>query len=424
MTNFHNLNLKVKKRIIPAWLTSYLFIFPFILSFLLEFAGLPSIIKYTADLVWVILFAVLFVRKYFYVPRNIMPYIIFIVIFIVYTGIVYIFNFQSIFYYLWGLRNNFRFYVAFLAFAVFFDEEDASTCLNIADILFWINVPITFIQFFIWGYQQDNLGGIFGVERGCNAYLSIFFAIIISKSLLLFMDGKEKTLSCFLKCAFSLIIAAMAELKFFFIIFVLILIMASFMTKFSWKKVFILILLGAIIMFSGQILTIIFGENEQLTMERIMELITSSSYATTEDLGRITAIPTISKSILTDTVSQLFGMGLGNCDTSAFAICNTPFYQAYEHLHYSWFSSAFLFLETGYIGLLLNLSFFVICFVYSWRLRKNGKGNVLFFQLTMIVSVLCVLLTFYNSALRKETAYIAFFALSLAAIAAKSANQN
>ena len=205
----------------------------------------------------------------------------------------------------------------------------------------------------------------------------------------------------------------MSELKFFFLVFVIIGVVAMILTKFSWKKMFLLVAFAAVLSFTGSVLTILFGNNEELTVQRIMQLITSQNYATNEDLGRFTAIPTISRDFLIEWYEKLFGMGIGNCDTSAFAICNTPFYQANEYLHYNWFSSAFLFLETGYVGLILNLLFYCMVGFLSIKKMRSGKCNKFFCQMAVIFSIVCIMLTFYNSTLRKEVGYIAYFVLAL-----------
>lgn len=405
--------LYIKKRTLPEWLTLYVFIFPFIISFLLDFLKLPDLFKYSVDVAWLVLVLILFFRRNLLLKRILIPFASFIGIFLLYTLIVYLFNFQSPFYFLWGFRNNFRVYAAFLAYATFFYEDDIENCFKFIDVLFWINIPVTFWQFFVLGLNQDYLGGIFGVDRGCNGYSIVFFSVVLSKSLLSYMNKNEKAVLCFLKCGVSLVLAAMSELKFFFVIFVFILVFSALLTRFSWQKFIVLLISFVLLYFAGSVLTSIFGDNERLTLERIFNLTTSSNYATTEDLGRFTAIPKISKSILTEFHSKLFGMGLGNCDTSAFAICNTPFYAEHSYLHYNWFSSAFLFLETGYIGLSINLLFIVACFVFALISLKKKRCNILHAQIAMIISILCIIITFYNASLRKEVAYIAYFALAL-----------
>jgi hypothetical protein len=142
-------------------------------------------------------------------------------------------------------------------------------------------------------------------------------------------------------------------------------------------------------------------------------LITAQNYSGSEDLGRLTAIPTISQRILTEIPEKLFGLGLGNCDTSAFAICNTPFFQRYSYLHYTWFTSACLFLELGFVGLSLNLLFFVLNFFNVRKMMHNGSASEELCQMSMIMSILCIILTFYNSCLRAEVGYIAYLTMAL-----------
>jgi len=406
-------NILIKKRTVTEWLTLFIVIMPFLLSFFLDFLSLPGVLRHTIDVAWITVFVALFVRRRILMDRRVAPFIIFITILVLFWIVTYLFNFESPFYFLWGFRNNVRVYVAFLAFVLVLDAGDIKTVLKLFDVLFWINAAVTFFQFFVLGYSWDYLGGLFGVGVGCNAYSAVFLAFIISKSILRFMAGNESALSCFSKCGVSLIIAALAELKFFFVVFVIVLLLATVLTKFSWRKFAVLLVSAILVSLSGSILTAVFGSEESLSFERIVELVTATNYATSEDLGRFTAIPTIANTILIDLPSKLFGMGLGNCDTSAIPLFNTPFYQVHSSMHYTWFSSAFIFLENGYIGLILNLSFFAMCYSLSKKRMKNGQGNVLFCQLGMIFSVLCVLLTFYNASLRTEVGYLVYFALAL-----------
>ena len=418
-----NGKIYIKKHTLGEWLTLYIFLMPFFLSFVIDFLKLPDLLKYTIDIVWVLLFAVLMFRGKWQIRKRLAPFLVNVGVLLVYVFTVYLFNFQSPFYFLWGFRNIFRFYVGFWAFATFFDEEMATACLKFADILFWINAAVTVYQFFVMGLKQDYLGGIFGVERGCNGYSTLFFILIVSKSLLDYMDEKEKAWLCLSKCAIALIISAMAELKFFFLIFIVILVLTSVLTKFSWRKVGLMLAAVVVIAVANAVLTIIFGQNRALTFDKVFELIFSQNYASTEDLGRFTAIPTISETFLTTFPKKLFGMGLGNADTSAFAICNTPFFEIYGDLHYSWFNSAFLFLETGYVGLTIYLAFFVVSFISAVNAFKNKRGNVLFSQLAIIFSIMCIVLTFYNSTMRRECAFIMYFVLALPIMAPKSQNE-
>ena len=412
--------LNIQKRPLPECLTLFVFFMPFFLSFLQDFLNLPGLVKYTIDIAWVMATAILFLRQKIEIDKRLIPFLIYIGIFFLYTLLFYVINFQSPFYFLWGLRNNFRFYFAFILFCIFLYKDDIKMCFRFIDIVFYIDVAVALFQFFVLGYKWDFLGGIFGVETGCNAYSMVFFTIVIAKSILQYMNKEEKLWLCGIKCFLALVVAAMSELKFFFIVFMVVLIMATLLTSFSWRKILIIAVAAMGVMFAGSILTVIFGENSTLSWDRIIQLVTAESYSSAEDLGRFTAIPTLANSIVVNPFEQLFGLGLGNCDTSSFAICNTPFYQTYSHLNYNWFSSAFLFLEVGYVGLFIYLFFFVMCFVFSWNQLRKDYDNKLYYQLAMIISVVCVLLTFYNSSLRFEVAYMMYFVLALPIVCSKS----
>ncbi len=411
--NIKSGNIYIKKRPIPEWLTLFVFAFPFAMAFFTDFLGLPGFLKYLMDAAYLLAAMFLFMKKQTLLGKKTMPIFIYTITFFLYTLTVHLFNFQSPFYYLWGFRNNFRFFIAFFLFTTFFEEEDMKKCLKFMDVMFWVNALISIFQFVILDYEQDYLGGIFGVEKGVNTFTLIFFSIVISKSVISFMSKTENTVLCFAKCTVSLIVAAMAELKIYFIIFPFILVVSALITRFSFRKLMLMLVSTVMLIFASMLLTTIFKDDGMLSFDRIIEMVTASNYATAEDLGRFTAIPTISNNILTKPFEKIFGLGLGNCDTSAFAICNTPFYLSHSYLHYEWFSSAIMFLETGYIGLTVYVSFFVICLILARKYMKNRTSNELFCRISMITALICVIMVFYNSALRTEAAYMSVFALAL-----------
>ncbi len=410
----------IRKRSFCQFLALYMFVLPFLLNFFQDFLHVPGIIKYTLDVSWIaVLVMVVFTRAQF-VYKKTLPVLVFFIIFILYVSVVYIFEHQSIFYFLWGMRNNIRYYIAFFAFAYFLDRDDLKLCMKIIDVIFVIHVVVTFFQFFVLGYKWDYLGGIFGVELGCNGNSMILLIIVTVKSLIMCMHSEESLQICLLKCGISLIIAAMSELKFFFVIFIFILIISAMITRFSFKKVLLFAGLTVAAFFSGTIFTSIWGKDAALSFDRIMELITSTSYSSAKDLGRFTAIPVISDTILKDIPHNLFGLGIGNCDTSAFEIFNTPFFRSHSYLNYDWLSSAFAFIETGYIGLALFLLFFVIIIFAALRLKAKKDANSLYCEMAVVMSISCIALFFYNSSLRTDIAYIAYFMLALPFVSTSS----
>lgn len=408
-----NGTLQIEKRPLPHWLVFCILAIPFLWGTLFHLLGLPSLLKYTADLAWVALLAMMAMRKNIVVQRKVLPLFLLVLSFFLYCVVSYVLNFQSVIYFLWGARNNFRFYVFFFAVIYFLQEKDVKAIYKVMDVLFWVNVPITLFQYFVLGYAQDHLGGIFGVETGSNSSTIIFFSIVLSCSLLRYMGKKESFLLCASKCAVSMFIAALAELKFFFFFFLIILVLSAFLTAFSWRKVAIFALCAFLVVVASSLLVALFDFEGFLSLENAWELATQEHYSSDETVNRLSAIPTLSRKLVKELPEQLFGLGLGNCDTSSFAICNTPFYQTYGHLRYTFFSCAFLFLEVGYVGLVLYMAFFAICFIMIRKRVKLCLCNPLFGHVALILSVLALVMVFYNAALRADVAYMLYFFLAL-----------
>lgn len=405
--------LYIRKRTGCEWMVLLLFGLPFAFSLLTDIFRLPDFIKFSLDIILIALMIIMFTSGRFVFSKKTKPMLVIVMTFLAYTLITYMFHFQSPFYYIWGLRNNFRFYIAFFVFGVFVSYDDAKQWLKFLDVLFWINFVVMLFQFFILNHKQDFLGGIFGTDVGTNGFTLIFFCIIVSKSLLSVFNGTEAVWLCIIKSLVTLLAAAMAEMKFYYFVFIVVLLITSLMTKISKKKVLMLIVGILFVIIGSNLLTALFGFEDFLSLEGIWEYATKENYASDRDINRFSAIFTLSRNVMEDGVDRIFGLGLGNCDVSSIPIFNSQFHQNYGYLHYTWFTGPMVFLEMGIIGLCLYLSFFIGCFVFSVSQKKKGEGDLLFNQLAAVVSIVCILLTFYNSSLRVESAYIVFFILSL-----------
>ena len=130
-------------------------------------------------------------------------------------------------------------------------------------------------------------------------------------------------------------------------------------------------------------------------------------------MNRLTSVPMSWNMFLTSWPKKLLGLGLGNCDTSSFSFLITPFSKSNSYLHYNWFSTSFMILETGLIGLLTYLSFFVLIYSWAGKRIKNGTGEALYCQLAKVLAVVALILIVYNQSMRTEAAYMMFFIFSL-----------
>ena len=408
------LSLKIKKRSPESWLVWFVFFMPFLFGTLTEFLGLPSILRYTVDVAWVgILLMVIFSKK-ITAYKSAMNLFVWVLLFFGFTLLMYMFNYQSALYYLWGFRNNFRMYVFFIGCVLFLWREEIDSYIDWFDRIFYVNCVVALFQYFFLDLRQDFLGGIFGAQGGCNGWLNIFQVAVIIKTVVYYLNKKETLRSLVLKSALSLVIAAFAELRFFFIEFGVIVVAAVLVTSFSWRKVLIIGLAAAGLFVGVRLLVDIFPEfAEYMTLESFYNsAISEEGYTSTGDMNRLTSLSMISDLFLKTDTEKLLGMGLGNCDyAEGFTFLTSPFYLKNADYHYTWLSTAFLFLETGYVGLVFFFGFFALVFLFA--LRRMKKTKKIYCQISMITAVLCVMIAIYNSTLRTETAFMLYFMLAL-----------
>ena len=416
------LTITIKKRSQPLWFCWLLIVLPFLFGLLNSFLGLPWSIRYTLDIAWLWLL-VMMVRFHDSLPSgNTQGLDLWIFLFFAYTALVYLVQYQNGLYYLWGVRNQFRFFIAFFAFATFLTRKDVDDYFCLFDRIFWINAAISLVQFFLLGKNADHLGGIFGVETGGNGYTNVFFCIVLVKSVIFYLNHKENALTCAGKFIAAMVVAALAELKFFFVEAVLIIILAVLFTNFSWRKMKIIVGGLAVIFAGAMLLVYVFpGYAGFFSWQWMWEnAIAGKGYTSSGDLNRLNAIGVINERFLDTGWKQLFGLAMGNCETSTFAFLNTPFFEANSWLHYSWITYAFLYLECGWIGLMFYFGFFLLVYIRARKIEKiYGASIKSYCAIGKIMAILCAVIAVYNASLRAETAYMAFFTLAVPFAAAK-----
>lgn len=405
--------LRFRKRKQSEWILLLVMLWPFLVNLV---AGLPSplnYMRYLCDGIMLWWCFTGFIKKSVTLRRDATVLVIWICSFLVYTLVTYLLNFQSLLYYLWGIRMNFRGYMLCLQVLLYVSKNDADEWLGFLDTLFWINAVLAVFQFFTGSAEQDLLGGIFGTKEETNGYTLVFLSIVAVKSQLKFYEREEKLWVCLLKCAVALLIAAMAELKFFLLLFVFQMVLVAILTKFSWKKVLFLAFGAIAVSFSMDLLAQWFSSSQTFDIEAIIEKAFQENYASKNDLNRLSAIGTLAQEIVNNPLDRLIGLGLGNCDSANVALLRTPFFERYSYLHYTYFAAPTVFLETGYMGLMFFLGFFVLCLFKTINRRKAGEGNAFYNNMGIIFSITALLLAFYNASLRYESGWLIYFILAL-----------
>lgn len=403
---------RFRKVSLPEALVDFILVMPFLFSLLIDLIGLPQMVKYTLDVAWICLLMCLLVMKKARTKHQVGKLLSITFAFFALSLVGFLLHYQSFLFYFWGLRNNLRFFVYFFACVFFLRTSGVKRAFKLLDMAFWVNAVVVMYQYLVMNRTGDYLGGIFGVERGCNGYLNIFLLIIVTKSLVMCFNGRENNLMCVLKCALVLLISALAELKVMFFELAIILVISMKITKFTWKKVIIAILALLGILVGMELVALLFPAFANwFNLQSIWEsLTTDRGYTSSNDMNRLTVLPIAMERFLPTIWEKLFGLGLGNCDYASFDFLVTPFYQAYSSLNYTWFSSAILVLETGIIGLCLYVLFFVM--VYFAVNKRMGATDTVYCQISKILAVMCAVLVIYNASLRTEAAYMMYFVLA------------
>lgn len=323
------------------------------------------------------------------------------------TLISYWMHYENLFYYVWGLRNLFRFFLYMHVCIRFLKKSDFTVLCKITLAFLLINTPIMFYQGAIMKLFGDNVGGLFGTATGANAYTNIHLVLstiiavaLYSKRKLSVIYGVVILLCCFLQ-------ASLAELKFFYVEFIVIFFSIFLFSK-DKGRLFPLACVACVVMSIGLSMMYLFykGNESFFTLDAMMAYSDGAYAKHTNGLDRMTALPMIKKFFLTDFWDTWLGIGLGNAE---FTQLYTPnFIARFGYFRIYYFSHAMLLLETGIIGIVLYALFFVNYFVSRFPQRTKIQDLV---GVTLVPLIIC--LCVYNQSMRLDSAFLVFTFLAI-----------
>lgn len=392
-----------------------------VIFFLRDVFGLPSFITYITDLLMLgaFLLSLGSIQTSVRQSKAKVPALIVVGIFIALL-IGSIVNVVNPLYFIWGFRNNFRFFLFWISCIVLLQKKDIDKLLKMFSILFWINILIITIQYFIFGIYGDWLGGIFGNSQGGNTYNNIFCSIIVTYKLSQYFNREISLLNLLVYLISIFYLAALVELKILYFAIILIFVIAILIQRPSFKN-FKIIFVGIFAVCVGYgILLIAFPNSAAMlfNLSSLEKYLSGNGYTNAGDLNRFTALSEIQDMFFSKNwVNTLFGFGLGSCDTSNISFLVTPFFEKYEYLHYRWFTHAWVYLEQGAIGLSLLLLFIVSIFVFCFKRRNKALGKYYFMTALFVVTTLIGVI--YNCALEMEASYLIAFMLAIPFIISK-----
>ena len=217
----------------------------------------------------------------------------------------------------------------------------------------------------------------------------------------------------------SILIAVIAELKVIYVFLVFIVLLAVILNKTSLKSLTIVLGIVGILILGYNVLEKVDPDTAKiLNIESLMYYAGNKDhgYSSKNDISRVRAFDQINELFFKkNIINKTWGYGLGNCDISTtINIFNSKFAQEYDDvLHYTWFSHAILYLETGMLEYIIYISVFVYIIIYCFKNRKKDIENYYFYNAIIILSILSIIMTFYNAVLRSDMAYYVYIYLIL-----------
>lgn len=323
-------------------------------------------------------------------------------------------NGGSLLRWIWALRNWGRFFVYFAVGVSVLERKELDRFYDFTLKLFHINTIVIIFQFLFMRniLSQDQLNGLVGRNTSSTNLILILSAtaIICAK----YFTGKERLRNTLTVICEGLLVSVLAELKaaifFLFILFFFVMLVNMKPTRKQIRNLMLLaaggMILGAIAI--GMVVRIYPRFANILTVQGIMdEIANPHGYGFSGKIDRLTAIQVINEDFFNQKglFSKMFGLGIGNAEYSTFDFLKSDFYNQYGSSYgYLNFSLSMLYLETGYVGVILFTAVMLLLLVTAMRWRKHchNSDDAYMFSVGMAELLVILLFIIYNNLQRTD----------------------
>lgn len=402
----------------------YIIIWNMLSAVLIGFLNFPKLLLYITDAFNLLLFFNTIYTQYRKNRFSLNSATTWMIIFVFFGLLSAFANLTSPALMVWGIRQNLRYFIFFYACVEFLNEKTLNIILKIIEIVFWVSLPLCiyealFVRYPVGTIIGDMVGGIFYGVGSANGPLNVILIIYSAHIMLKCFEGKVGFVRMLLTVSAAMYMAILAELKLFLVEILVIAIFVLITNKINWKTA-ALCLVG--ILAFNFIVTAFVAVNARgrayytedlFSLQSMIEYATrSEGYDGVGDLNRFTAVQTLAKKFFShDIMGLLFGYGLGSADYSkAIAAFTSPFYSHYSHLHYQYFSQAFVFIETGLVGLFSYFMIFFSSLKAGFTKLKKSKWKKFY----LLIVLFMLFLIIYNTTMRNEfCAYILYAILAI-----------
>lgn len=341
-----------------------------------------------------------------YRTRLYVPFYIMIGLFVVVT-IGAIINTVNPFNFIFGFRGQFLSMVFLFASAAYLRITDYHRLFDFFYKFQYLNVACTLFQFLMYHYTEDLNNGAFTgghtQDIFCGALMTYYFYSYNQK--------KTNLYKLIFVLASSMFIAVIQDERFIFIEAGIIFLYYAFIGKINTRKIFLAIIMAGIIVVGFNNLS----SGQSKTLNSASNLL---EYSQTAGAGygfpRIGSAKMISAMFFDSPIEKVFGIGLGQGVETKIPLIDSSFYNKYGKLAYSLFSFQNVFLQTGWSGIILYVSFFLSLSVYNLRCKKKApKKYKYLYDIAIVFSLLCTILIWYNASLRIYYGIFSYFILGI-----------
>lgn len=391
----------------------FIIFFSIAVSSLSSEIGLPQSLFYINDILLCLVLCLYYKKLNVFKKLKLkgINYILVILISVILIGIIG--NLVPLQMILWGMRNTFRGILFLFLCVACLNYDDVSSILEVFIKLQYLNFALGIYQYFILGLKQDTVGGIFGHGNG-NA-LCIFCVIVCSYTIINYMNEKVGLGSMLFCIISSFILAGLAEEKFLIFEIIITIILALALSKKSFIKLAIIPVFILMIFYGLQISEILLpGIMKQITSVNYIEKYVTASWLGSYYIPRIGSYSFISDRIFHGNMFwKLFGLGMGNCDTSSFGFLQSYYYNRYGFMNYRWIFQQWTIMENGIVGFLSFVLFFIVIIFYLFKIRKKFVGREkCIIDTSIITAIISIITMWMNNTLKVDTSYIPYFVIA------------
>lgn len=385
----------------PKKLLYGLIAYSMVVKFLVGDLGLPSVANYVCDglLLLTMLLALRRPREGYVPSRGIRCVAIALLGFWAVATASALLNAVSPVLYIWACRNTFRLFGILFCCVRLLNRDDVFGLVKFFTIFFWINLAVCTYQYFVLGTGQDNTNGLFGTGSGGNAMMVILMFAVSALCLFGYSSRRKSMAELIATLAACCFLAAIAELKVYYVLLALLIGLSAILNKPSFRYVAI-VAFSLVALFAGVQLLETYNPDFVgfFSLESIIESTSEGGYSSEGTLNRLSAVETLDVMFMNGAAERAFGLGFGAGQFTQFF--ESPLYAIWgEVLHWTWFTDAAVFLETGYVGLAVYVAIFATVAVQAVRMRRRTGSDCWLVSACASIGVLCLVLIVYNCSL-------------------------